>query len=104
MQFLDRAHELGGTSPQFVEQPGILDCDHRLVGKGGDQLYLFFRKRLYARSSERNGANGRAVPQKRNSEPRPVSAELLYFRPGIIGVVCYVLDVHYASLKHRSRG
>ncbi len=34
LQLGDRAPELGGTGAQFVEQPRILDCDHRLVGKG----------------------------------------------------------------------
>ena len=29
---------------QFLEQPGILDRDHRLVGEGGDQIDLLVRE------------------------------------------------------------
>ena len=36
---------------QFLEQSGILDGDHRLVGKGGNQLDLFVCER--ARASDR---------------------------------------------------
>jgi hypothetical protein len=33
----DRARELGRAGTQFIEQPGILDGDHGLVGEAGEQ-------------------------------------------------------------------
>ncbi len=45
-QFTDRLPQLGGAGAQFVEQPRILDRDHRLVGKGRDERDLLVGKRL----------------------------------------------------------
>ena len=36
-----------GALLQFAEQPGILQRDHRLVGKGADELDLPVGKRLH---------------------------------------------------------
>ena len=41
-QFLDRLRKVVGAGLHLLEQPHVLDRDHRLVGKGGDQLNLFF--------------------------------------------------------------
>ena len=41
-------------APYFVEQPRILDSDHRLVGEGGHQLYLLFGERLNNGSGDDN--------------------------------------------------
>ena len=35
----------GGARPQFVEQPHVLDRDHRLIGKIRDQLNLLAAER-----------------------------------------------------------
>ena len=37
---LARLRELPALVLDFVEQPHVLDSDHRLVGEGGDQLDL----------------------------------------------------------------
>ena len=41
-QFADRSAELVGALAQLVEQPRILDGDHRLVGEGSHQIDLLF--------------------------------------------------------------
>ena len=41
-QLLDRLRKLARARLHLVEQPHVLDRDHRLVGEGGDQLDLLF--------------------------------------------------------------
>ena len=48
-QFLDRLRELARARLHLVEQPHILDRDHRLVGEGGDQLDLLVGEWPHAR-------------------------------------------------------
>ena len=42
---LARLGELAALVLDFVEQPHVLDRDHRLVGEGGDQLDLLVGER-----------------------------------------------------------
>ena len=46
--------QVARASLYFVEQPRILDSDHRLVGKGGHQLDLLFGERLNNGSADDN--------------------------------------------------
>ena len=63
--------------PQLVEQPSVLDRNDRLVGEGGDQLYLLVGKGAHLVAGERKDANHRPVAQKRHAKDRPVSECLL---------------------------
>ena len=40
---LERLGQLGGACAHFVEQPGVLDRDHRLIGELLQQLFLSLR-------------------------------------------------------------
>src|SRR5215472_10514518 len=51
---------------QFVEKARVLDCDHRLVGEGFDQLDLLFGKRPHRRSLQDDDADWRAFAEKRD--------------------------------------
>src|SRR5262249_33533970 len=46
----DRLRELAGARLHLVEQPHVLDRDHRLIGEGLDQLDLLVGKRPYGAS------------------------------------------------------
>ena len=52
---------------QFGDQPSVLDCDHRLVGKGRDQLDLLFGETLDALTGQGNDPDRRAFAQQRHT-------------------------------------
>ena len=41
----------------FVKQPGVLDCDHRLICEGGQQLDLFLGERPHGQAREAEHAD-----------------------------------------------
>ena len=44
---LARLRKLAALVLDFIEQPHILDCDHRLVGEGSDQFDLAVGERTH---------------------------------------------------------
>ena len=52
----------------LLEQPRVLDGDHRLIGKGGHEFDLLRRERLHLVSREKDGADQCAFPQERHAE------------------------------------
>ncbi len=66
--------ELGGARLHLVEQPHVLDRDHRLVGKGGDQLDLPVGERPNLVTRQDDHADRAAFAQQRNAENGPVVA------------------------------
>ena len=63
LQFLDRAAQFVGALAQLVKQSRILDRDHRLVGKGGDQSDLLVGERLDPLARQDQNADRRALAQ-----------------------------------------
>ena len=54
---LARLRELPALVLDFVEQPHVLDRDHRLVGEGGDQLDLLVGERAHRLALQNNDAD-----------------------------------------------
>src|SRR5262249_47201948 len=84
---LVRLCELATLVLDFVEQPHVLDRDHRLVGEGGHQLDLLVGKWAHGASHQHDHANRLAFTQQRNTEHRTVVADFrwlykLVFRIG----------------------
>ena len=71
---------------QFVEQPRILDGDHRLIREGSDQFDLLVGERLYNCSPDEDYTL-RHFPSRKSGAPsrRSVAANLLVLE---IGVLC----------------
>ena len=65
---LARFCKLPALVMDFVEQPHVLDRDHRLVGEGGDQLDLLVGERFHRASRQCNDADRRSFPQQRDAE------------------------------------
>src|SRR5262249_35685633 len=57
----------------LIEQPHVLNRDHRLVGEGLNQLDLLIGERLYGPSYERNHANRISFAQQGNSKGGPIT-------------------------------
>ena len=80
LQLFDRAPEFGGPIAQFADQARILDRDHRLVGKGRDQLDFAFRRRLrLAAGPEPMTPIRHRLAQQRHAHHRMYAAD-----PGIV--------------------
>ena len=77
---LARLGELAALVLDFVEQPHVLDGDHRLVGEGGDQLDLLVRERRAPRRAQSRDADRHAFAQQRHAEQRAEAAQLLRLR------------------------
>ena len=73
---LARLRELPALVLDFVEQPHVLDRDHRLVGKGRDQLDLLVGERLHRAAHHHENADWNSLAQQRE---RQVSYEFHRF-------------------------
>ena len=73
-------------SPQFAEQPRVLDGDDGLVGEGTHQLDLALAERLYALARKSERADRLALPEQRHSQDRPYEA-LMRGLPGDVLIV-----------------
>ena len=72
---LQRLGEIARARLHLVEQPHVLDRDHRLVGEGGHQLDLPGGERLHRRVCQGQDPDQHAVPHQGNAQHGPVSAE-----------------------------
>ena len=89
---------------QLVEEAGILDCDHSLVGKGSDQLDLFLSKRLRRGLGHKDHPGDIALAQERGAERSSVVADLLSPTPGILRVGQHIRHVNHPRLQRCSSG
>ena len=71
---------------KFVEQSGIFDCDHRLVGKGRDQLDLLVVKRAHSGPAHQDHTDQIALAQKGHAKMRAKPAQSLCFAQGVFRV------------------
>src|SRR5262249_4456688 len=84
---VQRPAQLARARLHLVEQPHVLDRDHRLIGERGHQLDLLVGKWAHRASHQHDHANRLAFTQQRNTEHRTVVADLrwlykLVFRIG----------------------
>jgi hypothetical protein len=68
--------ELASALLLGLEQPYILNCDHRLVGESGDELNLLLAERLYLGSCQKQHADRKSLAQKRNTERCTIVPEI----------------------------
>ena len=73
---LQRLAELTGACLHLIEQPHVLDRDHRLVGEGLDQLDLLVRERTHCGAREHNRTDHTAFPHERDSEHSAIATNL----------------------------
>ena len=98
---LQRLGELAGARLHLVEQPHILDGDHRLVGERGDQFDLLVGERSYLRTRQHDHANRCAVAHERDAKN---SSEPANSRAFDQNVVWFGLDIsHFEPPDLRAR-
>jgi len=73
---LVRFTQLACARLQRIEQPDVLNRDHRLVGDGGSQLDFAFSKWLECLPQHGQHADRNAFSQERDGNHRAISASL----------------------------
>ena len=69
--------QFGRTCLDFIEKPGVLDGDHRLIGESPEDLNLFVGKRPNSDARQHDDTDRRPLTQEGNGKNRPVVAALL---------------------------
>src|SRR4030095_10323316 len=66
-----RFREVAIALSQFLEQPHVFKCDHRLIAKGFEKFDLFVRKWSDFHASNENSSNRNTFAEQRHGESRP---------------------------------
>ena len=73
---LQRLGQFARARLHLIEQPHVLDRDHRLVGERLDQLDLLVRERTHCGAREHNRADHTAFAHERDSEHSAIATNL----------------------------
>ena len=74
-QFVQRGRQLPGACLYLIEQPYILDRDHRLVGEGLEQLDVFFGKSAGLLARHADYPDRRSVAHQRREQHAAIAAQ-----------------------------
>ena len=94
--------ELARARLYFVEQPRVLDRDHRLIGKAGHQLDLFRCKWLRHGSRYEDHPYDFSLAQQRGAQRRSVAHYLLSLTVGVLRIGEHVGNMNHSALDRRS--
>ena len=100
-QIFERLRQLPRAFLQLGEQPRILDRDHRLAGKGAQQLDLRLGKQLRLEPHHRDGADRDIVAQHRHDQNAAIARGALQF--AVAAGDQHIRLVHDAALADRDR-
>jgi hypothetical protein len=100
-QILERLRQLPGALLQCGEQPRVLDGDHRLTGKGFQELDLRLGKQLRLEPHDCDGADRDLVAHHGYDENAAIAGRALQF--AVSAGDEDVRLVHDAPLAHRHR-
>lgn len=95
-----RLGQISRPALQLFEEPYILDCDHGLVGKRGDEVDLLFRERLHALTSDYDRADRLILAQEGNAERRTLTSHGDRRAQPIFGIGSDVEDLHRTAFEH----
>src|ERR1700738_2719609 len=82
--------ELAALVLNFVEQADVLNCNHRLVGKGADKLDLLVAKRLDPLSRDRDHADRHLLAQQRHAQHGATLSKSVSLGHVIFGIREYI--------------
>src|SRR5262249_425432 len=91
---LARLLQLPALLLDFIEQPHVLNCDHRLVGESRNELNLFVGERPHLRARQSQNADGDTFAQHRHAQYGAKSAQCLGLGPCLILGYTHVGDVN----------
>jgi hypothetical protein len=107
-QLFDGLRKFARACLHLVEQPHVLDCDHRLVGEGLDQFDLLVGEWFDMSLQDREDPAKSPLAQHRNCENGTVTLLLDQFRKFVCRLLQHVLNMDRALLisspsRHRTR-
>jgi hypothetical protein len=85
-----------------LEQPDVLDRDHRLVGEDLNQLYLRFSERPYGSLMQDEEANWNPLSQKWHAEDSAIAAESCCFKESVFGISENIRYLNRFALQQNS--
>ena len=97
-----RLGEIAGAGLHLVEQPHVLDRDHRLVGEGGEQLDLLISERLNVEPRRHQDADELPVAQQRHAQHSAVLFHAACLQQGQLGIGVGVRDMDGFASKHHT--
>src|SRR5262245_55373652 len=81
-----------------LEQPHVLDRDHRLIGEGGSKLDLLVGEGLDSSALENDHADRRSFPYQRNAENGADTAETCPLQESEFGIGLDIRDMNDAAI------
>jgi hypothetical protein len=100
---LQRLGQVAVSALELLEQPHVLDRDHRLRGKGLEELDLLVVERSGLHPGNGNGADRLTVPEHRYGERGP-KPSLHGGGRGILGILGDIGDLDHCPGENRARG
>ena len=99
---LQRLGQLARARLHLVEQPHVLDRDHRLVGEGGDELDLLIGEWAYRLALQDDHADGCSFAQQRNTQHGMKAANSHGFEKSVFGIGLHIHDMDRPCLQGQS--
>jgi hypothetical protein len=89
----------------LLEQPHVLDRDHRLIGECRNQLDLLVGEGLYRAAHQQQYANRHSFSQERDAEHGAIAGSSLGFQVSVFRISQYIGNVngfalHQDALHH----
>ena len=92
------------TLLHVVEQPHVLDRDHRLVGERGEQLDLLVGEWPHRRNATAQHANRSSFAQQGDAEHRSDSPPTSVHLHSVFRIGKHIKDMHRSAFEQRSTG
>ena len=101
---LQRLGKLARARLHLVEQPHVLDRDHRLIGEGRDQLDLLLGEWMNRSTRQEKDADRHSLAQERNAKGGAIAPAFLSFKPGEFWIGQNVRNVNGSAFQNSSTG
>jgi hypothetical protein len=101
---LQRLGELAGARLHLLEQPHVLDRDHRLVGEDRNEIDLLLGEWINRSPAQEQCADGNSLAQEWNAEYGAIVPAFLSFEPSEFRIGQNVWDVNNSAFEYGSPG
>src|SRR5262249_5350697 len=99
---LQRLAQFPRARLDLVEQPHVLDRDHRLVGEGREQLHLLVGEGPYRGARQREHADRSSLAQQRRTDHGVIAAKLLCLAQLVFWIGLRIQNLNGCALEQGS--
>src|SRR5262245_59410598 len=86
----------------LVEQPHVLDRDHRLIGERGGEFDLTLAERVDGATRQHKYPGGRALAQEKHTKNGVISADFLVLGHPVFRIGLSIENVNWSALKQHA--